>query len=517
MNKPSRAGKIYGTAFCVALLGCAAFLFLSSWQPPVDAHAFRQSQTGVSAFWLKSGSRSGLLNYETPLFGHPWRVPFEFPLYQAATATLSDLSGKSIARCGRLLSSLFWLLTLVPFYLLCRDLGFGTRYFYIAAVFLLCSPLYLYFSRCILIESTAIFFGFVFLWFAVQGGATGHLRWWILAFAAGALCALVKITTFPSFGLAAAGCLFLLNDRESDEQKQFGLIKSLMVLAILGLSIAATAIGWTHYCDTIKAANPLTACLTSSRLYGWNFGTWAQRVSGETWGNLFANRLVPGLFGGSWTLGLFAAALPFCRGKAIWTIVFLGALFLLPMILFTNLHFVHDYYQYANGFWLIMAFAIAISRWSDLVPGWAGGSVIACVTATQLLCFHAGYYQKTKGDASPAKTAGEELRRELRPEEAILVIGDDWSPEIAFFSERRCIYIPRWMNAGAVNKILQSLDKAPEEVLGAEKLGAILVNTSSKPLESYVSREVLAEYLSAHYPQPDREVGPYAFYSPKGQ
>ena len=73
-----------------------------------------------------------------------------------------------------------------------------------------------------MIESTAVFFGFLFLAFVVRGVSEwckqAQFRWvwlWLLlGLFCGILCALVKATTFPSFGVAAVLAAFaLLADR----------------------------------------------------------------------------------------------------------------------------------------------------------------------------------------------------------------------------------------------------------------------------------------------------------------
>src|SRR5262249_20433758 len=57
------------------------------WNNPItDYHAFRQTQTAISAYYMVG--RPPSLAYETPVLGPPWSIPFEFPLYQWVVAGL---------------------------------------------------------------------------------------------------------------------------------------------------------------------------------------------------------------------------------------------------------------------------------------------------------------------------------------------------------------------------------------------------------------------------------------------
>ena len=55
--------------------------FGSIGQPLIDRHEFRQTQTALTALFLEFNARS-FVNYETPVLGAPWSIPFEFPFFQ---------------------------------------------------------------------------------------------------------------------------------------------------------------------------------------------------------------------------------------------------------------------------------------------------------------------------------------------------------------------------------------------------------------------------------------------------
>ena len=77
-----------------------------------DFHGFRQAQTAISAESIRNGGP--ILRYETPVFGPPWSIPFEFPLYQVLVALLAKLFAAPIDQTGRFVSEIFHYLIFFP-------------------------------------------------------------------------------------------------------------------------------------------------------------------------------------------------------------------------------------------------------------------------------------------------------------------------------------------------------------------------------------------------------------------
>ena len=85
------------------MLGYAAYRAASGYfagfgEPLCDRHAFRQTQTALSTYWILHGG--GLLAYETPVFGAPYSAPFEFPLYQWIVALVHLVTRMSLDLTG---------------------------------------------------------------------------------------------------------------------------------------------------------------------------------------------------------------------------------------------------------------------------------------------------------------------------------------------------------------------------------------------------------------------------------
>jgi hypothetical protein len=49
-------------------------------QPILEFHGFRQTQTAITSYWMMQ--EGWQLDYQTPVAGYPWAIPFEFPLIQ---------------------------------------------------------------------------------------------------------------------------------------------------------------------------------------------------------------------------------------------------------------------------------------------------------------------------------------------------------------------------------------------------------------------------------------------------
>lgn len=82
------AAKYWSTILVVIALGLHVFLTTKNVSSGFLAgHEFRQAQTGLSIKFIQRDQDYSVA-YPTPLFGPPWSIPMEFPLYQWAAAWL---------------------------------------------------------------------------------------------------------------------------------------------------------------------------------------------------------------------------------------------------------------------------------------------------------------------------------------------------------------------------------------------------------------------------------------------
>jgi hypothetical protein len=463
--------------FSLAFLVFIGFFFLS--QPLIDAHAFRQTQTALTSFWmLEEGFK---LNYATPVLGYPWSIPFEFPIYQALAAGISAITGASIVITGRLLSLAFLIACAWPIIHLTKRLALSPMVAYIAIAMLWSSPTYIYWGRAYLMETAALFFTLA----ALPYGATiilGKEKWWdyagFLLFSI--LAILQKITTF----LPVLMVLFLLPvlmqiNRQGPMMHKLKRLSKVFILFLIPLLVGTA---WSWYADSIRSLNLHGAELISSKLVLWNFGSIQQRLSWDLWYTVILKRsLITNV--GAGVFGLpFLVIVPIISWKrgtrnAVLLAVLCLVLFLLPIAIFTNLHIVHSYYQTACHVWLGCAVAILLGASLTWYPYYRG---IAALVASffvflNIILFYLAYYPhisltiQDEGQAQQAYHVGKFLQENTQVGSGIVVYNQNYSAEIAFHSERKA------MTLFDESPYAKEIFEEPQRFLGDAPLAAITV------------------------------------------
>lgn len=413
--------------FGFALVLQAYSLWAGFHLPILEEHSFRQTQTAFSAWAMLEGG--AWWRYETPLLGAPWSIPFEWPVYQWCLALFTKLSGLPLEEAGRLLSRIFFWIACVPLWAGAKELGWKREERLLLLSLFLVSPLYLFWSRTMLIETAALAFalgyGYALLRFARKRDARAAL----FAAVLGAAAAAVKVTTFAPLGLAGAMFFFF-------RRKKLPLLWAGLALAVPLLA----GLGWTVYTDAVKNANPLARFITSSALREWNIGGISDRLAPAFWNMLFRQTLHDA--GGhrlTFLLAISAAGfIPQARARfASWF-----ALFLAAPLLFTPLHRAHNYYACANGVFLTIAFAEAM-RWllrdRRKKIRWAGMALAALAALLSLREYQRGYLPRQWRDNGGVVEFGRLLQEITSPDEVLLVYGQDWHPMFPYYARRRAL------------------------------------------------------------------------------
>ncbi len=472
----------FGQLFFVFAYGYSATI--------LDAFGFRQAQTALSVYWIEHGGPTIL--YETPVIGAPWAIPFEFPFYQWIVVALQRLSGIPIDQSGRIVCLFFFILTLFPLKrIVCYVYG-DDNAFLVAAVLLLGSPLYLFWSRTFMIKSVALFSSMMFIscvvgWIQTRSAAelAGTLVF-------GSIAALQKVTTFVPAAVVA--CLFVLiaifretSDRQRRRFSFAQLIRSLLLYSPLALSVIAALVIltiWVKISDHLKELNPIGRNLTAAALETWNFGTWSMRTSAAFW-KVVVNRMLPEALGPvTGVVAVLAAALalqPRWMGQA----ALVASGFFGGILVFTNLNFVHNYYQYSISIYLIMGAGFAVYEIS-IHRTWLAAVAILVLLAGQGSVFYLGhdatdYYQLLK--------LGKELRRgrtmqiadyvkaNTTENSVVIGFGFDWSSELPYYARRRGLMVPGWI---VDDRLTAVLDK-PTRPIGGLPIGAIVICPTTMP------------------------------------
>jgi hypothetical protein len=447
-------------------------------QPLVDIHAFRQTQTALTSYWiLKDG---WTLAYQTPLAGYPWSIPFEFPIYQLIVSLIVKLTGFDLSATGRFISYFFLIACSWPAFAISRRLHLSNSVPLIFCALLWTSPIYVYWGRNFMIETAALFFILASIPYALdlffkKNNWKSILFFWLFATAS----ILQKITT----GVPVLLCLYLFYLFYQIKNKVFNIeiFKALLCFFVIIIFPIMLGFLWTQYTDIIKTLNPFGKQLTSSSLYFWNFGTIKQKIDLNTWNIVIWNRSFVENAAG-W-LGLILLFLPWLSkskedNKVRWLSLSAIFLFLLPPFIFTNLHKVHDYYQVSNIVFLLGALAIIIGdglkkqiNFFFIVP-----IITIFIIFFNLSKFYSGYgivVARELNSQDPRSLQSYKIGRYLnqitKEKTAIVVFGKDWTSEIAFHGQRKSFTIPSWF------KEYQKVWEKPNNYLGGERLSAIVI------------------------------------------
>ncbi len=437
-------------AILVLFLGALAFsLSVASkgWSHAIsDIYGWRQAQTAISAYFIQQGGP--WLGYETPVLGPPWSLPHEFPVYQLAVAGLATVTGLQLEPAGRAVSLAFFYALLVLAYLLLAEFHVAPRHRLLVVALWLVSPLYLFWSRTLMIESTALFLSFAFLTFAARFLERSRYRDALVALLAGGLAFAVKPPTVVLFaGLAGLWWFVLL--RQRGYKLTLALLFGCLVI-VLPLGVGWT---WHRYADALKELNHFGWAWTSEAMWrDWVFspiGTHAgldRRFKWTSWWVIWG-RTIPECVGHFAVVVAAVLGVVVARRRRVLFSLAVGA-FLAHFALFTPLHLSHAYYQYGMGFFLVLAVgfaAVALLECEDARRYLAWPlvilMVILCVNsyATRMLPI-----QRRNAYRKPAwyVRLASDLTRVTRPGDVVVGFGLDWNPEVPYYAKRRALMWP---------------------------------------------------------------------------
>ena len=424
---------------------------------------FRQAQTALSAYWIKAENNFSFA-YPTPVVGKPWSIPMEFPLYQWTVVVTGKLTGWGLTKAGRAVSIACFYLMLPAVFLLLGRWGVAcSRRWLVLAVVLTC-PLYIFYTRAFLIETMALMFSLWF-WVAFERAVAGR-RWiWLaVAVVAGAGAGLVKVTTFMLYLLPPA---WWAAHRLWSERRGAWRMDFVWMAGAVAVPFAAT-LAWLRFADATKSLNVLGRAFTSAGLQDFNLGTSATRWSPELWATKV--RIVTHELTSMPALLLCAILVPLVARSRWREIAACAAFFASVLVVFPVLYAHHDYYYVANTLLLLLAMGLALVALAES----ARSRWLACVVAVAVVTAQGWYflehYYPGQNLISPG---GEGLTRSLeavtRPDEVVIVLGQDWNSMTAYYSHRRAMMIRNDIMSDT-SRVAQAMD-----ALGDEKIGALVI------------------------------------------
>jgi hypothetical protein len=459
VNKMSKGDNLYTViknidisfiaklVFFISLVFIVYINVINTEQPILEQHGFRQTQTALTSYYLKSeGFR---LDYQTPVSGEPWSIPFEFPIYQQIVASTSDLMGTSLTATGRFINLLFVLFTCIPIYFSLTRLHLQKSAIYFSLALYLSSPVYLFWAGTFMIEGAALFFACCFLYYAI----TISQRDWrnknfiLLSFFL-ALALLQKITTASPILLVVLLALSLFTVRRRDFNENLSSLLKLTVSICLPILIYYF---WDTFSESVRMKNPIVANLTLNNLHEWIWGTLEQRLSKELWLDVVFDRNIKKasffLFGSAF---VFTSILLVKDKTAKMTAIISFVLFLLPFLIFPNLHVVHNYYQNSNSVFLSISVGISVVYVCNHFLKRRSG-----IYGVVLLSFILSNFYFFYKDYLPAKTwnitryhmtlyLSDFIKNHTLKDRPVIWYGYNWSSEAAFYSERKSLTLPNW-------------------------------------------------------------------------
>jgi hypothetical protein len=212
----------------------------------------------------------------------------------------------------------------------------------------------------------------------------------------------------------------------------------------------------------------------------FNLGTAAQRVSPELWQGVLWDRMFVKNASGILGAALLLAPFVFATSVKVRSITVVAtALSLLPLLVFTNLHLVHDYYQTANMLYLFFAISVAATSAGGPEVGLRPALVAtALIVASNLIHLRSEdqlkigkRFDKTSRDVA----IGAVLKRELAEEGQFVAFGNDWSSTFGYLSERKSFTVPVWLPA------LHEVAARPQDFVEKDRLGAVVACATGVP------------------------------------
>ena len=463
----------------VSVISIAAFLFsltaifIGFRHSIFDFHGFRQAQTAITAEYMQRGGP--FLHYETPVFGPPWSIPFEFPLYQKIVAEFAAHLHTPLDETGRAVSIAFFYLSFLPLASILRRLKYSTIQISAVLALLAVSPLYILVSRMFMIESTALFLSIMYVDQTVRL-VTAERQWpsahMIATGFFGVLAGLVKVTTFAPYLMLACG-LIVWHAWKLQRRKALA-IASAIAAAFFGLLVPVLCtVAWTKFADAQKLKNPLGAFFTSKALTDFNFGTLAERLSTANYISLLHH--VPGQAGSLPLLVLVAVVYGILvRRWNYAALIALGLYVATPMIFF-HLHVLHVYYPYSSAIFLVVAAGMLIADMLALqsLRAWIGFVLLVALIGTCIDRYRENAYVFQKLNAPGRPDVAAIIDRTTKSNDVVLITGLDWSSELPYQSHRRAIMdsagvasdFPSSLGPIATAIRNQHADKIPEVVV----------------------------------------------------
>ncbi|GBE75118.1 hypothetical protein myaer87_23450 [Microcystis aeruginosa NIES-87] len=177
------------------------------------------------------------------------------------------------------------------------------------------------------------------------------------------------------------------------------------------------------------------------------------------------------VFGGTIVSLIVLLILPFFTRRKLFILASIS-LFIVTVAIFTNLHFVHNYYPYANALFLLVAAGFALVGLIEKnrrILHYIGWLTLTLVLLCQFHLYRDYWYpqinHRNELEINYLEIA-ERVKNRTSTNGVILIYGSDWNPLIPYYSQRRALMFNGQSNNQREENALDQLSKANYKIEG---------------------------------------------------
>lgn len=421
---------------------------------PVTSDLYYSFRTSETAIVIQDFFRNGFSFFHSniPVYGKPWTLVFEFPLYQAIVYFIMRIvRSHNIDLCGRFISIIIYYFGLAELIRVVKKIV-NENAAYVVGVAYTISFFNLYWSRAILIDYLSVFLSLAYLYCFYQLIKNEISSFcYLVGIFAGIAGYLTKATTmfvvvFFVVFLTIDNEMVLLK-REYKHDKSTGIKKYfsnhlIRLLKYIPLAIIPVIFGyfWTVYADKMKSMSRYTEYLTSESLSEWNYGTIEQKTTVKNW-LLIGDRYLPLCGGGLLFCLIIVIYLLFTEKKYMKIVVFSWAAQFLTIFILFNLYYQHFYYFIALSPFVYMSLGIMLYEIIGTITYKKKATVAILLVGIMLLQINQynnyEYFDGIVHVDTRNNSIGKLLDRITKEDELIIITDEEWSPDTLYAANRR--------------------------------------------------------------------------------
>lgn len=452
----------------IILIGLAISLLLAIYNyygfTIIDHFSWRQTQTAIA---IKEIIRGGpFLEYRVPVLVYPWSIPLELPLYQFTSAKLAQMANINLENAGRIISFVGFGGFIFFFRLTLQAIGYPSLLRIIVLTLIILSPIYLYWSHAVMIETFALMFVGTYLYSAVKMASVKNkmsrigILYFIILTIAGGLALTAKIST-GIIGLLVGGILYLyVCVRDNKFENVFNLLSTFFLrgLNFVALNVGSLliAIIWLYYADIIKNLDPVLNHLRTENIAKLKPAIAIKKLFGFDPKGLYYSITSKHTFGiiKSWVfiiplIGIIGHKLILKRDIGLYfvlPILLLGIYFLVPII-FAKKFMVHYYYWVANSYLCFFVIGCGIysiikifkKRYNKFKEIYLAIVFLAMMVTSMLIGYNDSYLgksQRSQKGRDARIMLIDFINTNVKNPGLLAMTGPSWAPTIPYYTDR---------------------------------------------------------------------------------